>query len=62
VGRMEKRRGACSVLMGKPEERTSLGKPRSRWQDNMNICLQGMGRGADWFDLAQGRWLAGWLL
>jgi hypothetical protein len=58
---MEKRGGAYSVLMGKPEERTSLGTPRSRLQDNINICLQGMGmgRGVDWFDLAQGRWLAG---
>jgi hypothetical protein len=36
---MEK--GRCySVLMGKPEEKTSLGKPRSRLQDNINICLQ----------------------
>jgi len=25
----------------------------------MNICLQGMRRGVDWFDLAQGRWLDG---
>jgi len=45
--------------MGKTEERTSLGKPRSRWQDNTNICLQGMRSGVDWFNLAQDRWLAG---
>jgi hypothetical protein len=34
---MEKRRGAYSVLTRKPEEKASLGKQRSRWQDNMNV-------------------------
>ena len=35
--RREKRRDAYSVLMRKPEEKASLGKQRSRWQDKMNV-------------------------
>ena len=62
VTRMEKKRDGYSVLMEEPEERTSLLKLRNRWQDYKNICLQGMGRGVDWFNLTQVRWPAGWLL
>jgi hypothetical protein len=37
---MEKRRGAYSVLMGKPEGMRPLGRPRRRWTDNIKIDFQ----------------------
>jgi hypothetical protein len=50
------------VLVGKPEGKRSLGRPRRRWDDNIKMGLQevgGAGRG-DWMELAQdrGRWRA----
>jgi hypothetical protein len=43
-------------LVGKPEGKTSLGKPRRRWKNNVKIDLQEVGcRGMDWIDLAQNR-------
>jgi hypothetical protein len=43
------RRGACRVLVGKPEGNRPLGKPRCRWDDNIKIDLQevGWGHGLD---------------
>ena len=44
------------ILVGKPEEKRSLGKSRHRWKDNFNIYLQELGLGGmDWIDLAQKR-------
>jgi hypothetical protein len=40
VARMGKRRGAYSVLVGKPEGKGRLGKPRRRWEDNIKTDLQ----------------------
>jgi hypothetical protein len=37
VARMDKRRGVYRVLVGKSEGKRSLGKPRRRWEDNINI-------------------------
>ena len=55
VARMGKRRGAYRVLVGRPEERRPLGRPRRRWEDNIKIDLQETGWGMDWIDLAQDR-------
>jgi hypothetical protein len=43
-------------LVGKPEGKTPLGRPRSRWEDNVRIDLGGIRWGVvDWMDLAQDR-------
>jgi len=40
----------------KPEGKKPLGKPRRRWEDNIKMDLQEVGRGGmDWIDLAQNR-------
>jgi len=42
--------------VGKPEEKLSLGRPRSRWEDNIKMDLQEIGCGGmDWIELAQDR-------
>ena len=42
--------------MGKLEGKRSLGRPRSRWEDNINMDLQEVGcRGMDWIDLVHDR-------
>jgi hypothetical protein len=38
-----------------PEGRRPLGRPRSRWEDNIKMDLQDVGWGMDWIDLAQDR-------
>jgi hypothetical protein len=44
------------VLVGKPEGKRLLGRPRRRWEDNMKMNLQEVGCGSmDWIDLAQER-------
>jgi hypothetical protein len=40
VARMGKWRDICSVLVGKPERKRPLGRPRLRWEDNIKIDLQ----------------------
>jgi hypothetical protein len=37
---MGERRGACRALVGKPEGRRSLGRPRRRWEDNIKMDLR----------------------
>ena len=37
VARMGERRGVCRVLVVKPELKRSLGRPRRRWEDNINL-------------------------
>ena len=48
--------GVHRVLVGKPEGKRSLGRPRRRWEDNIKMDLQEVGgcRG-DWMELAQDR-------
>ena len=42
------------IVVGKPEGKRPLGRPRRRWEDNIKMDLQGVGRGrGDWMDLAQ---------
>ena len=47
-------RGVYRVLVGKPEGRRPLGRPRRRWEDNIRIDLQEVGCGGmDWIELAR---------
>jgi hypothetical protein len=43
---MGERRGAYRDLVGKPEGRTPLGRPRRRWKDNIKMDLREVGWGA----------------
>ena len=44
------------VLVGKPEGRRPLGRPRHRWEDNIRMDLREVGCGSvDWMELAQDR-------
>jgi hypothetical protein len=50
-----------SVLVGKPEVKRPLGKPRRKWEDNIKVDLQEVGCGGmDWIELPQyrDRWRA----
>jgi hypothetical protein len=40
VARMGEGRGVYRVFMGKPEGKRPLGRPRSRWKDNINMDFQ----------------------
>jgi len=56
VARMGARRGVFKVLVGKPEGKRPLGRPRRRWEDNIKMDLQEVGcEGWDWIELAQDR-------
>ena len=46
VTRMGERRGVYRVLVGKPEEKKPLGRPRLRWEDSIKMDLQVVGCGA----------------
>jgi len=53
---MRERRGVYRVLVGKPEGRGPLGRPRFRWEDNIKMNLQEVEcRGVDWIEVAQDR-------
>jgi hypothetical protein len=51
VARMGEDRGVYRVLVGKPEGKITLGRPRHRWEDNIKMDLQEVvgGRG-DWME------------
>ena len=56
VARIEKRTGVYRVLVGKPEGKGPLGRPRRKWEDNIKMDLQEVRCGVmDWIDLAQER-------
>ena len=56
VARMEEGRRVHKVLVGKHEGKRPLGRPRRRWEDNMKMDLEEVGRGCgDWMELAQDR-------
>jgi hypothetical protein len=56
VARVGEERGVHSVLVGKPEGKRPLGKPRRRWEDNIKIDVEEVGGGRrDWMELAQDR-------
>ena len=49
-------RGVHRVLVGKPEGKRPLGRPRRRWEDNIKMDLQEVGESfGDWMELAQDR-------
>jgi hypothetical protein len=49
-------RGVYRVLVGKPDRKGPLGKPRRRWEDNIKMDLKDVGGGrGDWMELAQDR-------
>jgi len=53
---MGEERGVYRVLLGKPEGRRPLGRPRHRWVDSIKMDLQEVGCGyMDWIGLAQDR-------
>ena len=50
------KRASYRILVGKPERKRPLGRPRHRWEDNIKIYLQEVGCGCiDWFKLSQDR-------
>jgi hypothetical protein len=51
----EENRGACRILVGRPEGRQRLRRPRHRTEDNVKMDLQELGWGIDWIELAQDR-------
>jgi hypothetical protein len=56
VARMGEDRVVHSVLVGKPEGKRPLGRPRRRWENNIKMDLQEVGGGrGDWMELAQDR-------
>jgi hypothetical protein len=56
VVRMGEERNAYRILVGKPEGRRPLGRPRRRWVDTIKMNLREIGwDGVDWVDLAQDR-------
>ena len=58
VARMGARRGVYRVLVGKPEENRSLGRPRRRWDNNIKVDLQevlsGVWTGSSWLRIGTG--------
>ena len=56
VARMGEGRGVHRVLVGKPEGKRPLGRPRRSWEDNIKMDLQEVGGGCgDWMELSQER-------
>ena len=60
MARMGEGRGTHRVLVGKPERKRPLGRPRRRWEDNIKMDLGEVGVVGDWMELAQyrDRWRA----
>jgi hypothetical protein len=49
-------RGAYKILVGRPEGRRPLGRPRRRWEDNIKMDLREIGFGkVDWIHWTQDR-------
>ncbi|KAJ4445576.1 hypothetical protein ANN_12257 [Periplaneta americana] len=56
VARMGESRNVYRVLVGRPEGKRPLGRPRRRWEDNIKMDLREVGYdGRDWINLAQDR-------
>jgi hypothetical protein len=54
VARMGENRNAYRILVGMPEGKSPLGRPRHRWVDNTKMDLREIA-GVDWIDMAQDR-------
>jgi len=53
---MGERGGVYRVLLGKPERKRPIWRPRRRWEDNIKMDLQEVGYGGvDWIELTQSR-------
>jgi hypothetical protein len=53
---MEEGRGVYRALVGRPEGKRPLGRPRHRWEDNIKVDLREIDiAGANWIQLAQDR-------
>ena len=53
---MGDRRGVYKVLVGKPEGKRPLGRPRRRWENNIKMDLEEVGcEGMEWIELVQER-------
>jgi len=48
-------RGVHRVLVGKPEGKRPLGRPRHRWEDSIKMDVREVGGVGDWMELAQDR-------
>ena len=56
MARLAEGRGVHRVLVGRPEGKRPLGRPRLRWEDDIKMDLQEVGGGCgDWMELAQDR-------
>jgi hypothetical protein len=56
AARMGEGKGAYRILVGRPEGRRPLGRPRRRWEDNIKMDLQEVGLGGmDWIAMVQDR-------
>jgi hypothetical protein len=56
VARIRETMNAYRILVGKPEGKRQLGRPRRMWVDNIEMDLRGIGwDGMDWIDLARDR-------
>jgi hypothetical protein len=56
VARVGEKRNAYRILVGNPEGKRPLGRPRRRWEDNIKMDLREIEWGVmDWIDLAQDR-------
>ena len=56
MARMEEGRGVHKVLVEKPEGKRPLGRPRRRWEDNIKMDLEEVGRVCGgWMKLAKNR-------
>jgi hypothetical protein len=62
LARMEERRGANRILVGRPEGKRPLGRPRRRWKDNIKWLFktwdgEGAWTGLIWLRIGTGGWL-----
>jgi hypothetical protein len=54
---MGEKRNAYRILVGKPEGKKPLGRPRRRWVDNIKVDLREIGwDGVDWIDQDRDQW------
>ena len=55
MARMREEKGVHKVLVGKPEGKRPLGKPRHGWENNIKMDLREVGGSGYWMELAQDR-------